>query len=96
MPESAKVAVITGASQGIGAGLVAGFRRAGYSVVGTSLTIGPSDDPGFVTVAGDITTAATAELVVAHALERFGRIDSLVNNAGAASSTSLSASCCIW
>jgi len=36
MPESPKVAIVTGASQGIGAGLVAGFRRAGYAVVGTS------------------------------------------------------------
>jgi NAD(P)-dependent dehydrogenase (short-subunit alcohol dehydrogenase family) len=44
-----KVAVITGASQGIGAGLAAAFRRAGYAVVGTSRTIGPSDEPDFLT-----------------------------------------------
>jgi NAD(P)-dependent dehydrogenase (short-subunit alcohol dehydrogenase family) len=49
-----KVAVITGASQGIGAGLAAAFRRAGYAVVGTSRTIGRSDEPDFLTVQGDI------------------------------------------
>jgi NAD(P)-dependent dehydrogenase (short-subunit alcohol dehydrogenase family) len=82
MPERSKVAIVTGASRGIGAGLVAGFRRAGYCVVGTARAIGPSDDPDFVAVAGDITAPETAERVVAQALGRFGRIDSLVNNAG--------------
>jgi NAD(P)-dependent dehydrogenase (short-subunit alcohol dehydrogenase family) len=81
-PASSKVAIVTGASQGIGAGLVAGFRRAGYRVVGTARTINPSNDPDFLAVAGDITVQETAEQVVAQALSRFGRIDSLVNNAG--------------
>ena len=76
------VAIITGASQGIGAGLVAAFRRAGYAVVGTSRSIPPSDDADFVTVPGDIAEPETAERVVEQALERFGRIDSLINNAG--------------
>ena len=82
MPDSQKVAIITGASQGIGAGLVAGFRRAGYAVVGTSRSIRPSDEPDFLTVQGDIAEAETAERVVEQALDRFGRIDSLINNAG--------------
>jgi NAD(P)-dependent dehydrogenase (short-subunit alcohol dehydrogenase family) len=77
-----KVAVITGASQGIGAGLAAAFRRAGYAVVGTSRTIGPSDEPDFLTVQGDIAEPETAQRVVEQTLGRFGRIDTLVNNAG--------------
>jgi NAD(P)-dependent dehydrogenase (short-subunit alcohol dehydrogenase family) len=77
-----KVAIITGASQGIGAGLVEGYRRAGYAVVGTSRSIASSDEPDFPTVQGDITQAETAQRVVDDATGRFGRIDSLVNNAG--------------
>jgi NAD(P)-dependent dehydrogenase (short-subunit alcohol dehydrogenase family) len=77
-----RVAVITGASQGIGAGLVAAYRRAGFAVVGTSRSIPASDDPGYLTVPGDIADRATAGSVVDRALERFGRVDSLVNNAG--------------
>src|SRR5437870_9973282 len=77
-----KVAIITGASQGIGAGLVAGFRAAGYAVVGTSRSIPSSDEPDYVSVQGDIADPGTAERVVARALDRFGRIDSLINNAG--------------
>ncbi len=76
------VAIITGASQGIGAGLVEAYRRAGYAVVGTSRSISWSDEPGFLTVQGDITQADTAQQVVDEATERFGRIDSLINNAG--------------
>src|SRR3954454_11886775 len=77
-----KVAIITGASQGIGAGLVAGFRGSGYAVVGTSRSIRSSDEPDYLTVQGDIADAETAEQVVQQALERFGRIDTLINNAG--------------
>ena len=77
-----KVAIITGASQGIGAGLVAGFRRSGYAVVGTSRSIPSSDAPDYLSVQGDIADAETAERVVERALDRFGRIDSLINNAG--------------
>jgi NAD(P)-dependent dehydrogenase (short-subunit alcohol dehydrogenase family) len=79
---SQKVAVITGASQGIGAGLVDGYRKEGYAVVATSRSIAPSPDPELVTVQGDIADPATAERVIAAATERFGRIDTLVNNAG--------------
>jgi NAD(P)-dependent dehydrogenase (short-subunit alcohol dehydrogenase family) len=76
------VAIITGAERGIGAGLAAAFRRAGYAVVATSLTIPASDEPDLITVKGDITDAETARRVVERALVRFGRIDSLINNAG--------------
>jgi NAD(P)-dependent dehydrogenase (short-subunit alcohol dehydrogenase family) len=77
-----KVAIITGASHGIGAGLVAGFRSAGYAVVGTARSLRAADAPDFLSVPGDIAEAETAERVVERALERFGRIDSLINNAG--------------
>ncbi|MFF3916487.1 SDR family NAD(P)-dependent oxidoreductase [Streptomyces sp. NPDC001852] len=79
---SRKVAVITGASQGIGAGLVDAHRKLGYAVVATSRGIAPSSDSEVLTVQGDIADPATAERVVAAGLERFGRIDTLVNNAG--------------
>jgi NAD(P)-dependent dehydrogenase (short-subunit alcohol dehydrogenase family) len=81
-PEPQNVAIITGASQGIGAGLVDGFRRSGYAVVGTARAIRRSDEPGYLTVEGDIAQAETADHVVEQALDRFGRIDSLINNAG--------------
>ena len=77
-----KVAIITGASQGIGEGLVAGFRQAGYAVVATSRSIAHVDAPDYESVQGDIADPETAERVVERALERFGRIDSLINNAG--------------
>jgi NAD(P)-dependent dehydrogenase (short-subunit alcohol dehydrogenase family) len=77
-----KVALITGASQGIGAGLVDAYRKLGYAVVATSRTIAPFDDRGILTVQGDIADPATAERVIAACVERFGRIDTLVNNAG--------------
>ncbi|MFJ9591103.1 SDR family NAD(P)-dependent oxidoreductase [Streptomyces acidicola] len=77
-----KVAVVTGASQGIGAGLVDAYRKLGYAVVATSRGIAASEDPDILTVQGDIADPATAERVIAAGLERFGRIDTLVNNAG--------------
>jgi NAD(P)-dependent dehydrogenase (short-subunit alcohol dehydrogenase family) len=80
--QNQKVAVITGASQGIGAGLVDAYRKLGYGVVATSRSVAPSQDQDLVTVQGDIADPATAERVVAAAVERFGRIDTLVNNAG--------------
>lgn len=80
--ESRKVAIITGGSQGIGAGLVSAFRGIGYAVVANSRSIEASQDPDVITVAGDISDPAVAENVVSAAIENFGRIDTLVNNAG--------------
>ena len=77
-----RVAIVTGASQGIGAGVAAALRAAGYSVVGTARSIRASVDPDFVTVDGDIAEPQTAGRIVELALERYGRIDSLINNAG--------------
>jgi NAD(P)-dependent dehydrogenase (short-subunit alcohol dehydrogenase family) len=77
-----RVAVITGGSQGIGAGLVAGYRERGWAVVANALTIQPSTEPDLLAVAGDIADPATADLIADTALDRFGRIDTLVNNAG--------------
>jgi NAD(P)-dependent dehydrogenase (short-subunit alcohol dehydrogenase family) len=78
-----KVAIISGASRGIGAGLVTGYRRQGWAVVASARMIKPSGDPDLLTVAGDIADPETAERIVGGALGRFGRIDTLVNNAGA-------------
>jgi NAD(P)-dependent dehydrogenase (short-subunit alcohol dehydrogenase family) len=77
-----KVAIVTGASRGIGAGVTSAFREAGYSVVASAGSIPPSDDPDLLTVSGDLTDPGTAEQIVTQALARFGRIDSLINNAG--------------
>jgi len=79
---SRKVVIVTGASQGIGAGVAEGFRGAGYAVVGASRSITPSDMPDFLTVRGDIADVESARIIVEQAVSRFGRIDSLINNAG--------------
>ena len=77
-----KVAIVTGGSQGIGAGIVEGYRQRGWAVVANSLNIGPSKDPDVLTVRGDISEQATADQIISRAIDRFGRIDTLVNNAG--------------
>ena len=77
-----KVAIITGASQGIGAGLVAGYQRRGWAVVATARTIMPSEDPDVLAVEGDVVDTASADLIIGAALDRFGRLDTLVDNAG--------------
>ncbi|RVJ74003.1 SDR family NAD(P)-dependent oxidoreductase [Sinorhizobium medicae] len=82
MSNEQKVVIVTGASQGIGAGLVRAYRDRNYRVVATSRSIKPSGDPDIHTVAGDISKPETAERIVREGIERFGRIDSLVNNAG--------------
>ncbi len=82
MSSQKKVAIITGASQGIGEGLVKAYRGRGYNVVATSRSITPSADVGVHAVPGDIAKAETAERAVREALDRYGRIDTLVNNAG--------------
>src|ERR1700710_163251 len=82
MSTSQKVVVITGASQGIGAELVKAFRERDYRVVATARNIKPSDDANVLTVAGDIGDPDTARRVIKEGVARFGRIDTLVNNAG--------------
>lgn len=77
-----KVAIVTGGSQGIGAGLVDGYRQRGWAVVANSLNIKPSKDPDVLTVTGDICEQATAVQIISQAIDRFGRVDTLVNNAG--------------
>lgn len=82
MSEQQKVAIVTGASQGIGAAIVDAFLATGFKVVATSRSITPSDDPNVLTIQGDIGDPETARRLVAAAFERFGRLDTLVNNAG--------------
>ncbi len=77
-----KVAVITGASQGIGAALVKAYRARGYRVVATARSISRSDDRDVLAIAGDVADPATAERAISDGLSRFGRIDTLINNAG--------------
>jgi NAD(P)-dependent dehydrogenase (short-subunit alcohol dehydrogenase family) len=77
-----KVAIVTGASQGIGAAVVKAFRDRNYRVIANSRSIKPSNDPDLLSMAGDIADPATAERLVSEALTRFGRIDTLINNAG--------------
>lgn len=83
---SSKTVVITGASQGIGAGLVNTFLERGYHVVATSRQVSQSSEipvsDKVARVDGDIADPKTAHSVVDTALARFGRIDALVNNAG--------------
>src|SRR5690348_8659846 len=85
MNADSKVAIITGASQGIGEGLVRGYLARGFRVVANSRSIKPDAFEGadVLAVAGDIADLPTAGRVVGAALERFGRVDTLVNNAGA-------------
>ena len=77
-----KVAIITGGSEGIGAGLVSAYRSRGWGVVANSRTIKASEDVSIVAVDGDVAEPATDDRIVSAALERFGRIDTLINNAG--------------
>jgi NAD(P)-dependent dehydrogenase (short-subunit alcohol dehydrogenase family) len=82
MSSDRKVAVITGASQGIGAALVEAYRGRGYRIVAIARSIRRSDDTDILAVPGDITDRRTAERSIAEGVARFGRIDTLINNAG--------------
>ena len=83
MPDK-KTAIVTGASRGIGAGLVEAFLNEGYNVVATSRHVSHSltASPRLVLVDGDIGKQETAAHTVEGALTHFGTIDVLVNNAG--------------
>ena len=80
------VAIVTGASSGIGLGITLALLEHGYGVVGTSRAISKSKElkasTNLLLVDGDISKKATAVKVTASAIEHFGRIDLLVNNAG--------------
>jgi len=82
VPSGRRIAIITGGSRGIGAGLVAGFRNEGYAVVAISRSIEFAHEGDLLTIRGDITEEQTARNMVDLALDRFGRIDCLVNDAG--------------
>jgi NAD(P)-dependent dehydrogenase (short-subunit alcohol dehydrogenase family) len=77
-----RVVVVTGASRGLGEAIVKGYRDRNYRVVATSRSIAPFDDPDFLTIRGDISDPETGRRVIESALERFGRVDTLINNAG--------------
>jgi NAD(P)-dependent dehydrogenase (short-subunit alcohol dehydrogenase family) len=77
-----KVAIVTGGSQGIGAGIVDGYRQAEWEVVSAARTITAGEDPAELHLAVDLSEPAGADAVVEATLKRFGRIDTLVNNAG--------------
>src|SRR5258708_38477993 len=82
MSSDRKVAVITGASQGIGAALVEAYRGRDYAVIATARSIRPTNDDQILAVPGDIADRKTAERAISEGLARFGRIDTLINNAG--------------
>jgi NAD(P)-dependent dehydrogenase (short-subunit alcohol dehydrogenase family) len=82
MSAEQKVVVITGASQGIGAALVDAFRKQHYRVVAIARSIAPSSDPDILAVSGDIADRDTAQRAISEGVARFGRIDTLINNAG--------------
>jgi NAD(P)-dependent dehydrogenase (short-subunit alcohol dehydrogenase family) len=71
--------------QGIGAALVQAYRKLGWAVVANSRSIEGSNDAGVVTVTGDIADPAVARNVIEVAVREFGRVDTLVNNAGSSS-----------
>ena len=82
MSNQQKVAIVTGPSQGLGAAFVKALRERNYKVIATSRSIEASDDPGILAVTGDIGSPETAKRIVSAGFAKFGRIDSLINNAG--------------
>ena len=86
MVDTRKTAIVTGASRGIGAGLVEAFLKRGYNVVANSRHIKEGNpfaaSPNLALVDGDIGDPSTAAKIVDTAVSRFGRIDVLINNAG--------------
>jgi NAD(P)-dependent dehydrogenase (short-subunit alcohol dehydrogenase family) len=86
MADPKKAAIVTGASQGIGAGLVEAFLKRGYNVVANSRNIEKTNpfpsSANLALVGGDIGDPRTAARIVDTAVTQFGRVDVLVNNAG--------------
>lgn len=77
-----KVVVVTGASRGLGEATVKAYRDRGYRAVGISRSLPESSDPNYVTIRGDIADPEVARHVIDTALAKFGRVDTLINNAG--------------
>ena len=86
MVDTWKTAIVTGASRGIGAGLVEAFLKRGYNVVANSRRITKRNpfaaSSNLALVDGDIGDRSTAAKIVDTAVTKFGRIDVLINNAG--------------
>ena len=82
MSPTKKVVIVTGASRGIGAAVADAYRKRGYALVAAAVSIPPSDDPDVLTVCGDLSRPGTGAQIVERAMDRFGRLDTLVNNAG--------------
>lgn len=82
MSEDRKVVVVTGASRGLGEAFVKAYRERGWRAVGNARSIAPSEDPDYVTVAGDAGDPQVARKIIQTAIDRFGRVDTLINNAG--------------
>src|ERR1700757_1525622 len=86
MSSQRKTAIVTGASQGIGAGIVKAFVERGYNVVANSRKVSQSTEVAasdhVALVDGNIGEPATATRIVETAMSRFKSIDVLVNNAG--------------
>jgi NAD(P)-dependent dehydrogenase (short-subunit alcohol dehydrogenase family) len=77
--------IVTGAAKGIGAGVTSAFIERGYNVVANSLNIGAStfaETERLAVVRGDIGDPSTAQEIASTAIEKFGSIDGVVNNAG--------------
>jgi NAD(P)-dependent dehydrogenase (short-subunit alcohol dehydrogenase family) len=82
MPADRKVAVVTGASRGIGAALVEAYRRRNYRVVATAQSMEASRDSDVLSIACDISRPGLGRQIIDAAVQRFGRVDTLINNAG--------------
>lgn len=77
-----KVAIVTGATQGTGAGLITAYRRHGFAVVACSRSLTESRDSDVLAFAGDHADPGTARRIVDAAVAHFGRVDTLIHDAG--------------
>jgi NAD(P)-dependent dehydrogenase (short-subunit alcohol dehydrogenase family) len=81
-PTSQKVVIVTGGSQNIGAGIAAAYRQQGWAVVAVARTIQPSEDDLVLAIEADLADPSSSDRIVSATLDEFGRVDTLVNNAG--------------
>lgn len=82
MTTERKVAIVTGGSQGLGAAIVGAYRREGWRIVIVARSVERASEDDLIAIPGDVGDRATAEAVVRGAVQHFGRVDTLVNNAG--------------